>query len=91
MIGDGYTDYEIKHSGLANKFYAFTENVERENVMDKADHVAPSLDEFLYLNKLNTAISYPDQRAAFRERAPGSNRIDEGRGIQRGNVPGRTG
>ena len=62
VIGDGYTDYEIKHSGLANKFYAFTENVERENVSSKADHVTPSLDEFLYLNKLNTAISYPKNR-----------------------------
>lgn len=62
VIGDGYTDYEIKHSGLANKFYAFTENVERENVLKNADHVAPSLDEFLYLNKLNTAISYPKNR-----------------------------
>jgi D-3-phosphoglycerate dehydrogenase len=62
VIGDGYTDYEIKKSGLANKFYAFTENVERENIMDKADHVAPSLDEFLYLNKLNTVISYPKNR-----------------------------
>ncbi len=62
VIGDGYTDYEIKHSGLANKFYAFTENIERENIMDKADHIAPSLDEFLYLNKLNTAISYPKNR-----------------------------
>jgi D-3-phosphoglycerate dehydrogenase len=62
VIGDGYTDYEIKHSGLANKFYAFTENVERESVSSKADHVAPSLDEFLYLNKLNTAMSYPKNR-----------------------------
>lgn len=62
VIGDGYTDYEIKHAGLANKFYAFTENVERENVKNKADHVTPSLDEFLYLNKLNTAISYPKNR-----------------------------
>jgi D-3-phosphoglycerate dehydrogenase len=62
VIGDGYTDYEIKHSGLANKFYAFTENVERESVVEKADHIAPSLDEFLYLNKLNTAISYPKNR-----------------------------
>ena len=62
VIGDGYTDYEIKHSGLANKFYAFTENVERENVKSKADHITPSLDEFLYLNKLNTAISYPKNR-----------------------------
>lgn len=62
VIGDGYTDYEIKHAGLANKFYAFTENVERENILNKADHIAPSLDEFLYLNKLNTAISYPKNR-----------------------------
>jgi D-3-phosphoglycerate dehydrogenase / 2-oxoglutarate reductase len=62
VIGDGYTDYEIKHAGLANKFYAFTENIERESIMGKADHIAPSLDEFLYLNKLNTAISYPKNR-----------------------------
>ena len=62
VIGDGYTDYEIKKSGLANKFYAFTENVERENIMGKADHITPSLDEFLYLNKLNKAISYPKNR-----------------------------
>jgi D-3-phosphoglycerate dehydrogenase len=62
VIGDGYTDFEIKDAGLANKFYAFTENVGRENIIEKADHVAPSLDEFLYLNKLNTAISYPKNR-----------------------------
>lgn len=62
VIGDGYTDYEIKHAGLANKFFAFTENVEREKVLTGADHIAPSLDEFLYLNKLNTAISYPKNR-----------------------------
>jgi D-3-phosphoglycerate dehydrogenase len=62
VIGDGYTDYEIKHAGLANKFYAFTENVERENVKKGADHITPSLDEFLYLNKLNTVISYPKNR-----------------------------
>lgn len=62
VIGDGYTDYEIKHAGLANKFFAFTENVERENVKSKADHIAPSLDEFLYLNKLNTVVSYPKNR-----------------------------
>src|SRR5258708_5947257 len=62
VIGDGYTDYEIKSSGLANKFYAFTENIERGNIMDMADHIAPSLDEFLYLNKLNTVFSYPKNR-----------------------------
>ncbi|MEG9328389.1 phosphoglycerate dehydrogenase [Salinimicrobium catena] len=62
VIGDGYTDYEIKAAGLANKFYAFTENVERHNVLDKADHITPSLDEFLYLHKMNKAISYPKNR-----------------------------
>ncbi len=62
VIGDGYTDYEIRQAGLANSFYAFTENVEREIVMEKADHVAPSLDEFLYVHKLPMAISYPKSR-----------------------------
>ena len=62
VIGDGYTDYEIKAAGLANKFYAFTENVERDNVLEKADHITPSLDEFLYLHKLNKVISYPKNR-----------------------------
>jgi len=62
VIGDGYTDYQIKAAGLANIFYAYTENVQRENIMQKADHVAPSLDEFLYLNKLPMAISYPKNR-----------------------------
>jgi D-3-phosphoglycerate dehydrogenase len=36
--------------------------VGRENILNKADHITPSLDEFLYLNKLNTAISYPKNR-----------------------------
>jgi D-3-phosphoglycerate dehydrogenase len=62
VIGDGYTDYEIKEAGLASKFYAFTENVTRNKVLEKADHVAPSLDEVLYVNKMNTAISYPKNR-----------------------------
>ncbi len=62
VIGDGYTDYEIKAAGLANKFYAFTENVERSSIIEKADHITPSFDEFLFLNKLNTAISYPKNR-----------------------------
>ena len=34
VIGDGYNDYEIKAAGLANKFYAFTENIEREVVKE---------------------------------------------------------
>ena len=35
VIGDGYTDYEIREAGLANKFYAFTENVLRPSVVEK--------------------------------------------------------
>ena len=62
VIGDGYTDYEIKASGLANKFYAFTENVSRPRVTSQADHIAPSLDEILYINNLNTKFSYPKSR-----------------------------
>lgn len=61
-IGDGYTDYELRESGLANRFYAFTENVAREKVTSKADHIVPSLDEFLYLNKLPRSQSYPKSR-----------------------------
>lgn len=62
VIGDGYTDYELKASGLATKFFAFTENVSREAVIDKADHVVPTFDEFLYINALPMAHSYPKNR-----------------------------
>lgn len=62
VIGDGYTDYEIREAGLANKFYAFTENITRDKVTAKADHIAPSFDEFLYQNGLPMAISYPKNR-----------------------------
>lgn len=62
MIGDGYSDYVTKKGGVANKFFAYTENVERSNILKLADHVTPSLEEFLYLNKLPMAISYPKNR-----------------------------
>lgn len=62
VIGDGHNDYEIKAAGLANKFYAFTENVSREKVMQKADHIAPSLEEVLFENKIMSAFSYPKNR-----------------------------
>lgn len=61
-IGDGYTDYQLKEAGLANKFYAFTENVEREKVTSVADHIATSFDDFLYDNKLSRSQSYPKSR-----------------------------
>lgn len=61
-IGDGYTDYELKKSGLISRFYAFTENIKRQNVINKADHITPSFDEFLYISKLPMNISYPKNR-----------------------------
>ena len=62
VIGDGYTDYEIREYGMAERFYAFTENVSRKKVLEKADHIAPSLDEILYHNNMDRALSYPKNR-----------------------------
>ena len=62
VIGDGYTDYEIKAAGMANSFYAFTENVSRDKVTEMADHITPNLDEFLFLHKMVRAHSYPKHR-----------------------------
>ncbi|MCC2547131.1 phosphoglycerate dehydrogenase [Hymenobacter sp. BT175] len=62
VLGDGYTDYQIREAGLANRFYAFTENVTRDAVVARADEVAPSFDEFLYQNKLPMTLSYPKNR-----------------------------
>lgn len=61
-IGDGYSDFQLKESGLIKKFFAYTENIERKTVAEKADHVTPSFDEFLYINNLPRAISYPKNR-----------------------------
>lgn len=62
MIGDGYSDYVTRKSGLVNKFYAYTENVKRDNILSVADHITPNLEEFLYVNKLPMAVSYPKNR-----------------------------
>jgi D-3-phosphoglycerate dehydrogenase len=62
MIGDGYTDYEVRKAGAANRFYAYTENIERAPVTKNADHIAPSFDEILYHNNMNGALSYPKNR-----------------------------
>lgn len=59
VIGDGFTDYEIKQNGLADRFYAFIENIERQKVIDVADFAIKSLDEFLFYNQLPRGQSYP--------------------------------
>ncbi|MDG1397571.1 MAG: phosphoglycerate dehydrogenase [Polaribacter sp.] len=62
VIGDGYSDYVTREAGIADKFFAYTENVSREKTTENADHIAPNLDEFLYVNKLPRNISYPKNR-----------------------------
>lgn len=47
IVGDGFTDYQIKEQGAAHKFIAFTENVCRKSVCDKADFIANSFDDVI--------------------------------------------
>jgi len=62
VIGDGFTDYQTKEAPCVSKFFAFTENVEREIVVRSADQVVKSFDEFLYVNKLPMKFSYPKSK-----------------------------
>lgn len=45
MIGDGYTDLEVKLEGAAQKFIAYCENIKRDAVIEHSDLVAYSLDD----------------------------------------------
>jgi acyl-phosphate glycerol 3-phosphate acyltransferase len=52
-IGDGWTDYQIKESGLAHYFIAYTESVIRKKVIKKGDTVATSFHDVLdFLNSI---------------------------------------
>ena len=62
VIGDGYSDYVTREAGIADTFFAYTENVSREKTTENADHITPNLDEFLYINDLPRNISYPKNR-----------------------------
>ena len=62
VIGDGYSDYVTREAGVADKFFAYTENISRKKTTEKADHIAQNFDEFLYINKLPRNISYPKNR-----------------------------
>lgn len=62
VLGDGFTDYQIKSMNAADTFYAFTENIARDSVIAVADKVIRSFDEFLYVNKLPTKVSYPKSK-----------------------------
>lgn len=62
IIGDGYTDYEVKKQGAAHKFYAFIENVKRESVTSKADYILDNFDELISLLQKNSASDPRDRR-----------------------------
>ena len=62
VIGDGYSDAVTKEAGVADKFFAYTENISRDKTLANADYITPNLDEFLYVNKLPRNISYPKNR-----------------------------
>jgi len=47
VVGDGYTDFQIKEAGLATKFIAYCENVQRKMVREKADHIANSFEDLI--------------------------------------------
>lgn len=45
IIGDGFSDYQLKASGEAEQFFVLTENVVRENVVAKADVILKNFDD----------------------------------------------
>lgn len=62
VLGDGFTDLQIKQLGAGQKFIAFIENVQRNSVLKKADQVVYSFDEFLFINKLPMSLSFPKSK-----------------------------
>ena len=45
IIGDGYTDYELKKYKDAKIFILFTENIYRKNLIKYADYIAENFDD----------------------------------------------
>ena len=62
VLGDGYTDYEIKKLVWPINFMLLLKMYEERSVLENADHEAPSLDDFLFSQKLERAHSYPKNR-----------------------------
>ncbi len=62
MVGDGWTDAEVRQAGAADRFYAFTEVVRRGPVVEAADAEVASIDELLHAEGLAGRWSYPRSR-----------------------------
>ncbi|TAE23545.1 MAG: HAD family hydrolase [Candidatus Kapaibacterium sp.] len=45
IIGDGFSDYQLKASGEAEVFYALTENIFRDTVAARADRILASFED----------------------------------------------
>ena len=52
MVGDGYTDYEVKKAGVADEFWAYTQYAMRPAATENADRVLTSFDEVVIANDL---------------------------------------
>ena len=51
IIGDGYTDYEVKKNGNASKFIQYIENINRSELNNKADLIARNFQNIInFLN-----------------------------------------
>ena len=51
IVGDGYTDYEVKKDGNAKKFIQFTENINRKSLNNKADLICNDFKKIIsYIN-----------------------------------------
>ena len=53
IIGDGYTDYEVKKYGAAKYFLAYTAYAERSNVIINADKICKNFNEVIEFIKNN--------------------------------------
>lgn len=47
IIGDGFSDYQLRAGGECEAFYVLTENINRPEVVKRADRVLASFDELL--------------------------------------------
>jgi D-3-phosphoglycerate dehydrogenase len=51
VVGDGYTDAEIKIHGQADRFYLYAEHIDRKHLYEYADRVIYSFDELIAPNE----------------------------------------
>jgi D-3-phosphoglycerate dehydrogenase len=62
IIGDGYTDYQVREFNKVKYFFAFGENIKREKILQKADYAINSFDEFLQITGFIKKTSYPKNK-----------------------------